>query len=177
MIETERLLLRPFTKNDAGDVFEYLHEPLVNCFACMKLNTMEDAKEEVENRAKDIEYYFAIVLKDTGKVIGEIVAHPETHTPEEDNVVLDTFSPCWMLNKDYQGKGYAMKQPMLILTIYFLKKVQDASMLIQKIIIFLHSICVKNWACDVRECLWSSCHLSMMQKEIRFMRIPFSMQC
>ena len=62
VIETKRLILRPFTKNDAGDVFEYLHEQLVNCFACMKLNTMEDAKEEVENRAKDIEYYFAIVL-------------------------------------------------------------------------------------------------------------------
>lgn len=107
VIETKRLILRPFTKNDAGDVFEYLHEQLVNCFACMKLNTMEDAKEEVENRAKDIEYYFAIVLKDTGKVIGEIVAHPETHAPEEENAVLDTFSPCWMLNKDYHGKGYA----------------------------------------------------------------------
>jgi hypothetical protein len=27
-------------------------------------------------------------------------------TPEE-NAAKDTFSPCWMLNKDYQGKGYA----------------------------------------------------------------------
>jgi RimJ/RimL family protein N-acetyltransferase len=35
------------------------------------------------------------------------VAHPETHAPEEENAVLDTFSPCWMLNKDYHGKGYA----------------------------------------------------------------------
>ena len=26
-IETERLLLRPFTEADAEDVFEYLHEP------------------------------------------------------------------------------------------------------------------------------------------------------
>ena len=34
-IETERLLLRPFTEADAEDVFEYLHEPAVNCFACM----------------------------------------------------------------------------------------------------------------------------------------------
>ena len=107
MIETERLLLRPFTKNDAEDVFEYLREPLVNCFACMKLKSLEDAKAEVEKRTKETEYYFAIVLKGTGKVIGEIMAHPETHAPEEENAVRDTFSPCWMLNKDYHGKGYA----------------------------------------------------------------------
>ena len=50
VIETKRLILRPFTKNDAGDVFEYLHEQLVNCFGYMKLNTMEDAKE---NNAAD----------------------------------------------------------------------------------------------------------------------------
>ena len=50
VIETKRLILCPFTKNDAGDVFEYLHEQLVNCFGYMKLNTMEDAKE---NNAAD----------------------------------------------------------------------------------------------------------------------------
>ena len=43
MIETERLILRPFIMEDASDVFEYLNEPLVNCFACMKLNTIEEA--------------------------------------------------------------------------------------------------------------------------------------
>lgn len=36
-IETERLLLRPFQEGDAEDVFEYLKEPAVNCFADMKL--------------------------------------------------------------------------------------------------------------------------------------------
>ena len=33
-IETKRLLLRPFTEADAADVYEYLHEPAVHCFAC-----------------------------------------------------------------------------------------------------------------------------------------------
>jgi len=107
MIETQRLILRPFVNEDAEDVFEYLSEPLVNCFACMKLNTIDDARAEVEKRAKETEYYFAIVLKDTGKVIGEIDAYPETQAPDEENAVRDTFSPCWMLNKDYHGKGYA----------------------------------------------------------------------
>ena len=42
MIETERLLLRPFRENDAADVYEYLKEPMVNCFACMKLHSLEE---------------------------------------------------------------------------------------------------------------------------------------
>lgn len=58
MIETERLFLRPFKESDAEDVFEYLKEPLVHCFACMKLNTLDDAKAETIKRAKETDYLF-----------------------------------------------------------------------------------------------------------------------
>ena len=107
MIITERLILRPFKEGDAADLFEYLNEPMVRCFASMKVNTAEEATRAVLERAKDNEYYFAIVLKESGKVIGEIDAIPETPAPDEKNATLDTFSPCWMLNRDYHGKGYA----------------------------------------------------------------------
>lgn len=107
MIETERLILRPFTASDAEDVLEYLEEPMVNCFACMKLHSLAEAKAEVQKRASETEYYFAIVLKETGKVIGEIEAYPETAEPHDTGSTLDTFSPCWMLNRAFQGKGYA----------------------------------------------------------------------
>ena len=36
VIETKRLILRPFLETDAADVYEYLKEPAVNCFASMK---------------------------------------------------------------------------------------------------------------------------------------------
>ena len=85
MIETERLILRSFTETDANDLYEYLKEPAVNCFAD------------------------AIVLKESGKVIGEIDAYPDLPSPEQDSAAPDTFSPCWMLNKKYQGKGYAFE--------------------------------------------------------------------
>ena len=106
IIETERLILRPFEEKDAEDMFEYLKKPSVNCFACMKLDSLEDAKEEASRRADDTDLYFAIVLKENGKVIGEIDAAPEATAPDEDNAPQDTFSPCWMLNEAYHGKGY-----------------------------------------------------------------------
>ena len=103
MITTERLILRPFMESDAEDVFEYLKKPMVHCFYDMKLANMEDAREAVAERVDD-EFYLAIELKNTGKVIGELFGHPESTDPTQED--FDTFSPCWMLHPDYQGKGY-----------------------------------------------------------------------
>ncbi len=102
-IETERLLLRPFTLDDASDLFEYLREPTVHCFACMKLNTLDEAEKAVKERLDD-PLYLAIMLKENGKVIGEIFAHAEATDPT--NTAQDTYSPCWMLNDSYHGEGY-----------------------------------------------------------------------
>ena len=108
VIETESLILRPFREEDYRDVYEYLHTPAAHCFACMKLETLEAARAEMLNRLGETEYYFAITLKENGKVIGEIDAYPETEAPRADEDESgDTFSPCWMLNAGYQGKGYA----------------------------------------------------------------------
>ena len=110
MIETDRLILRPFCAEDAADVFEYLKAPMVNCFACMKVHSLKEAQKAVMERAEDAEYTFAIVLKENGKVIGEIDAHPESSQPDKaENFAEDTFSPCWMLHPDYHGKGYAFE--------------------------------------------------------------------
>lgn len=122
MIETKRLILRPFKENDAADVLEYLKEPAVNCFAAMKLDSVDEAKEAVKKRADEAEYYFAIVLKDNGKVIGEIDAYPERCEPNDTASPIDTFSPCWMLNSAYQGKGYAYEAAHAFLDYLFMEK-------------------------------------------------------
>lgn len=119
MLVTERLILRPFEKGDYPDVFEYQHEPLVNCFACMKINSLDEAKNETAQKAKDSELTLAVVLKETGKVIGEIFAHPEGDEAAENK---DTFSPCWMLNKDYHGKGYGYEAAKAFIDYLFTEK-------------------------------------------------------
>lgn len=122
MIETERLILRPFQESYAADVMEYLHEPAVHCFVSMKLNSLDEAKEAMKVRARDPEYYFAIVLKENGKVIGEIDADPEPEEPHNSNSPHDVFSPCWMLNANYQGKGYAYEAAHAFLDYLFNQK-------------------------------------------------------
>ena len=123
MIETQRLILRPFRMEDAADVYEYLKEPLVNCFACMKLTSPEEAQGAVTEKMAHSDYCFAIVLKDTGKVIGEIEAHPESSQPDKaETFAMDTFSPCWMLNPDYHGKGYAFEAAQTFFDYLFQKK-------------------------------------------------------
>ena len=123
MLETERLILRSFKESDAEDVYEYLKEPLVHCFACMKVKSLDEAQAETLRKSKDKDFLFAIVLKETGKVIGEIEAHPESSQPDKaENFVLDTFSPCWMLNKDYHGKGYAYEAAYVFFDYLFKEK-------------------------------------------------------
>lgn len=121
-METQRLILRPFQEGDAGDLLEYLKEPPVNCFACMKLDTLEQAREEVRRRLKETEYYFAIVCKETGKVIGEIEGFPDPADPADPYPAKDTFSPCWMLNRQYQGQGYAYEAAHALFDYLFREK-------------------------------------------------------
>lgn len=123
VIETKRLILRPFLETDVADVYEYLKEPAVNCFACMKLHSLDEARAEMQKRLGETEYYFAITLKEGGKVIGEIGAYPEAGEPHAgEDAVRDTFSPCWMLNEAYQGKGYAFEAAQAFFDYLFSQK-------------------------------------------------------
>lgn len=106
MIESERLILRPFKKGDEKDLFEYLKNPPVNCFLYMKKESVHEALNEILKREKD-PLYFAIVLKENNKVIGEINALKEAICIKESSSDSLTYSACWMLNKKYQGKSFA----------------------------------------------------------------------
>lgn len=122
-IETARLILRPFLETDAEDVYEYLKEPSASCFACMKLGSLNEAREEMRKRLPETEYYLAVTLKEDGKVIGEICAYPETGEPHADvGAPRDTFSPCWMLNERYQGRGYAFEAAQAFFDYLFSEK-------------------------------------------------------
>lgn len=128
VIETERLLLRPFREDDAADLLEYLSGPLPHCFANLRLNTLDEARAEAAKRGEDTEYIFAIVLKESGKAIGEIDAEPSTYEPpmlRSRKTPLpppDTFTPSIILNAAYHGMGVAGEATEALFDYLFTRK-------------------------------------------------------
>ncbi len=70
-IETKRLILRPFEESDYDDLFEFLSQLEKDEFEGYPGITYENGKEHLAYRLGSDEY-FAIELKETGKVIGNI---------------------------------------------------------------------------------------------------------
>lgn len=97
-IDTPRLVLRRFTPQDAADLFAYLHAPTASCFFSLALATLTDAEREADKRSSD-DTAIAVCLRDTGKLIGDLFAHPED----------DTVSVGWNFHPAYGGKGYAFE--------------------------------------------------------------------
>ena len=110
-LETDRLILRPFKKEDASDVFEcWESDPDVAKYMfCTSHNDIEKTKEwiafEIGQIEKDDWYRFAIVLKETNELVGTGLIYYEEEVQ------------CWEigynLGKKYWGKGYtteAMKK-------------------------------------------------------------------
>ena len=62
-------------ESDAEDAFQYLHNPMVHCFECMRVNSLEESKKAVLERSKNKEFYFAITLKENGKGYAYEAAH------------------------------------------------------------------------------------------------------
>ncbi|MBC7135831.1 MAG: GNAT family N-acetyltransferase, partial [Oceanibaculum nanhaiense] len=108
IIETERLILRPFREGDAADLFAYLRAPTATCFLSLKLADLAEAEAEVKKRALD-EGSVAICLKQTGQVIGDLFGGGAGE--EEDG----TTSVGWNLNPQFGGQGYAFEAAKALL--------------------------------------------------------------
>lgn len=94
--ETERLIVRNFKEEDAADLFAYLHNPRVNCFADMKLESINSAKASIKEKMNE-KFQFAVCLKKNDHLIGDLFAMEEG----------DTYNVGWHFNAAYEGKGYA----------------------------------------------------------------------
>ena len=107
VIETERLILRPFLRSDLNDVYEYASVPGVGEMAGWKHHeTPEETAEIVDSFIKD-DKTFAIVLKESNKVIGSLGV--EKYGLE--NVLSEFFDYSgreigYVLSRDYWGNGF-----------------------------------------------------------------------
>ena len=96
-IETKRLILRPFEEADYDDLFEFLSQLEKDEFEGYPGITYENGKDHLAYRIGSDEF-FAIELKETGKVIGNIYCGKRDFEAREVGYIV---------NKHYQKLGYA----------------------------------------------------------------------
>lgn len=105
ILETERLLLRPFSMNDTKDVFEcWGNDPEVakymfwSCHENIK-GTEEWLFFETSQIEKNDWYRFAVVLKNEGRLIGTVLIYFERE--------IENWEIAYNFGKKYWGNGYA----------------------------------------------------------------------
>jgi RimJ/RimL family protein N-acetyltransferase len=108
---TDRLLIRRFEQNDWRDLYEYLSDAEVVKFEPYDVYSEEGAKEEAVRRVSDHNFY-AVCLKDSNKVIGNLYF-------EKGN--FDTWELGYVFNRKYQGKGYATESAAVLMEYAFSK--------------------------------------------------------
>jgi RimJ/RimL family protein N-acetyltransferase len=90
---TKRLLIRRFTPDDWEDLFEYLSQESVVKFEPYEVFTEEGSKLEATKRSKDNNFW-AVCLKNTGKLIGNIYLAKRDY---------ETWELGYVFNANYQG--------------------------------------------------------------------------
>lgn len=117
VLNTERLLLRPFSIEDALDVFEYSSDEMVAKYIPRKaIKTKQEAIDKCtakEEKYKHLDYYnWAIVVKDTNKVIGNIKLVSYDFQKE-------FMEPGYSIGSKHWGKGYTTEALKEVINFFF----------------------------------------------------------
>jgi len=95
-LETLRIILRPLTPDDFEAVHSWARDPENTRYMAWGPNTEEDTRTFLSSTTAGRD--FAVVLKETGKVIGSCGF---TNIREDDTADIG-----WILHKDYWKRGY-----------------------------------------------------------------------
>lgn len=102
MLQTERLVLRPFRLGDALDVFDYAQSAIVGPMAGWPPHKDIEESRQVVRRFIRQGDEWAIVEKKCGRVIGSIGLHPDPR-----RTVRGARALGYALGEKFWGRGYA----------------------------------------------------------------------
>ncbi len=100
VLETERLLLRPWTLDDLDDLYEYAKNENVGPNAGWPPHENKDISLEILNSFIEGNEVRAIVYKENNKVIGSIGVHKDRKREINNSKMIG-----YVLSEDYWGKG------------------------------------------------------------------------
>lgn len=100
MLETKRTLLRPFTEEDAADLFAYARDPRVGPIAGWKPHESVEESREIIRTVFASPNVFAVTDRETGRVIGSAGFVGRSRNPDAPSDELG-----YALSPDYWGRG------------------------------------------------------------------------
>ncbi len=100
-IETERLILRGWQLDDLDDLYEYAKNPNVGLMAGWEPHSSKEVSLNVLKSFIENDDRWAIVLKESGKVIGSLRIYPDENRGKYYAKYIN-----YALSADYWGKGY-----------------------------------------------------------------------
>ena len=100
ILETERLILRPWEETDAEECFRYAKDPRVGPIAGWPVHTSVENSRQIIRDVLAVPETYAIVLKETGRPIGSIGLHRNDLAEKADEMELG-----YWLGVPYWGRG------------------------------------------------------------------------
>lgn len=120
-IQTDRLIVRPQTADDFGDYYAYVMDPELQ--AQLGLNGVTDQASALEcfQWLQHNSLFYAVVQKETGKVIGHFSLQPPLKRVSEDPTLQGKtgFSVSLAVAKSEQRKGYMTEALRGLISGYF----------------------------------------------------------
>jgi len=104
MLTTKRLILRPWCEDDAEELFKYACDPDVGPDAGWSPHTSVDESREIIRTVLSRPGNFAVVLQETGLVVGSASIVNPAHCLPEHRRLSDCEIGYW-LGKSYWGRG------------------------------------------------------------------------
>ena len=101
IIETERLILRGWQLEDLDALYECAHNPDIGIMAGWEPHSSKEVSLNVLKSYIESDENWAIVLRESGKVIGQIGSTPDENRGKYVAKCLNYF-----LSSDYWNKGY-----------------------------------------------------------------------
>ena len=103
-IETSRLILRPWQTTDLDDLYAYASEPGVGEMAGWNHHKSKTESQMILNSFIKHKKTFALVWKESGKVIGSLGLEEMDPDPEGSDKLGREIG--YVLSKDYWGNGF-----------------------------------------------------------------------
>jgi RimJ/RimL family protein N-acetyltransferase len=100
ILQTKRVILRPWSENDAEDLYRYASDPEVGPPAGWPPHTSVENSREIIRTVFSAPETYAICLKDDGKPIGSIGLHRHDLAEQDDEYELG-----YWIGKPYWGRG------------------------------------------------------------------------